>query len=151
MSDLLQIIIYFLSQAWQGIRKGSMGGMSFRRKKKNNKWSTAPKLQNPHRNKSVSLFSTKHKSPEENKLRINNLKLQSHLITLNNDIYLSFLKWGTVGSQSCMETTTWEILSYMTTSQILRCLMPQTLPELYASLDVRNLPPKRLELKVVVL
>ena len=93
----------------------------------------------------------KAQSPEENKLRINNLKLQSHLITLNNDIYLSFLKWGTVGSQSCMETTTWEILSYVTTSQILRCLMTQTLPELYASLDVRNLPPKRLELKVVVL
>lgn len=29
--------------------------------------------------------------------------------------------------------------------------MPPTLPELYASLDVRNLPPKRVELKVVVL
>lgn len=118
---------------------------------KKNKWSTAPKLQKPHLNKSLSLFSTKHKSQEENKLRINNLKFRSHLITLNNDIYLSFLKWGTVGSQSCVETTTWEILSYLTTPQILFCLMPPTLPELYASLDVRNLPPKRVELKVVVL
>lgn len=36
------------------------------------------------------------------------------------------------------------------TSQILFCLVPQTLPWPYASLGVRNVPLKRLELKAVV-
>lgn len=125
MSNLLHIIIYFLPNAWQASIKGRKVLEAWAVEEI--KWTRAPKLQKPQWNKTVkslSLFSTKHNSQGENKLRINNLKLWNRLRTLNNDIYLYSLKQRTTGSQSRMETTTQKILSSPTISQILFCLVP---------------------------
>lgn len=135
-------------QAWQGSRKERkvLGAWVV----EETKWIRDPKLQKPRWNKSLRLFSTMHNSQEENKLRINNLKFWNHLKTLNMIFTLPFQCDAQQGHRA-----TWNhnlgnfIFPDNLTNLILSCA--QTLPGLYIPLDVRNMPLKRLQLKVVVL